>query len=542
MKSRKLMFISAMTLFTLLAIPARLAAQDNQDHNHKHARYRLVDLGTFGGPNSEIVYAPFFGSPKQINSRGTTVGGATTSTPTTTNSNPLACGVFVPILEFVNHALAWQKGVVTDLGSLAGEDHCSDATSINARGEIAGVSENAVIDPLLGVNELRAVVWKNGGIKDLGTLGGSHSMGAGINSHGQVVGLALNGIADPFSIFDLQIFGSSNGTQTRAFVWDKHNGMQDLGTLGTGNDAWGNFENERGQVFGSSYTNTTPNPVTGLPTTHPFLWERGQGMTDLGSLGGTVAGSEVADFAGGINNLGQVAGGSTLAGDMIFHPFLWTKPGPMQDLGTLGGDNATAYALSDAGEVVGYSELPGNQVFDAFLWKNGVLTDLGTVGGDACSCANAINSSGQIVGCDLSTVADPFHPGCDTSQHATLWENGQKFDLNTLIPPHSALSLTRAYAINDHGVIAGIGNPAGCPFDNICGHAFVLIPCDDGRSHAEDCEGDAERTAAIPQTSPVLVMQNPTMNGPSPNERMSAIRARLAHRYPYRGFATYQPK
>ena len=542
MKPRFLMCISAITLFTALAIPARLVAQDNQDRKQTRHHYRLVDLGTFGGPNSEIVYMSYIGSPNQINNRGTTVGGATTSTPITPNSNGVACGVFVPVLEFVNHALAWQNGDVTDLGSLAGEDHCSNATSINARGEIAGVSENDVVDPVLGVNELRAVVWKNRGIKDLGTLGGSHSMGAGINSHGQVVGFALNGIPDPFSIYDFQFFGSSNGTQTRAFVWDEDNGMQDLGTLGTGNDSYGNFENERGQVSGSAYTDSTPNLVTGLPTTHPFLWEKGKGMTDLGTLGGTLAGSEVADFQGAINNLGQVVGGSTLSGDLAFHPFLWTKPGPMQDLNTLGGDNATAYAINDAGEVVGVSELPGDKVFDAFLWKNGLLTDLGTVGGDACSCASAINSSGQIVGCHGSTVADSFHPACDTSQHATLWEHGEKFDLNTLIPPNSPLFLTRAYAINDHGVIAGIGNPPGCPFDDVCGHAFVLIPCDDSRSNAGDCEGDAESTAAVPQTSPALVMQNPTTSGPSPSERTNATRARLSRRHPYGGFTTYQPK
>jgi probable HAF family extracellular repeat protein len=153
--------------------------------------------------------------------------------------------------------------------------------------------------------------------------------------------------ADPFAFF------GPFASPTHAFIWQ--NGvMRDLGTLG-GLDSFasGGCTNEReGLVDGESFTNSTPNPTTGLPTMDPFLWENGT-VTDLGTLGGTLG------FAVCANNLGQVTGQSNLAGDMASHPFLWDH-GVMTDLGTLGGDNGFPNWLNDAGDVVGAAQLvPG---------------------------------------------------------------------------------------------------------------------------------------------------------------------------------------
>lgn len=94
--------------------------------------------------------------------------------------------------------------------------------------------------------------------------------------------------------------------------------------------------------------------------------------------------------------------------------------------------------------------------------------------------------AGQVVG--TSENEELCH---HTGEHAFLWEKGGPMvDLNTLIPPGSSLQLTFAFAINGRGEIIGVGVPSGCaPQDvNLCGHAFVLIPCNDDHSNVAGCD------------------------------------------------------
>jgi hypothetical protein len=158
MKSRTLRCVSAMTLFAALAIPVRLAAQGQTTH-FRH--YKLIDIGTFGGPAS-FVNPPFNDFPI-LNNHGTIVGSSATSIPTTSTSNFFVCGGLDGIVPRVFHAFKWQKGAVTDLGALPPKnENCSNAVSVNAGGEIVGLSEIGEIDPLFGVKELRGVLWKDG--------------------------------------------------------------------------------------------------------------------------------------------------------------------------------------------------------------------------------------------------------------------------------------------------------------------------------------------------------------------------------------------
>src|ERR1700751_1735344 len=54
----------------------------------------------------------------------------------------------------------------------------------------------------------------------------------------------------------------------------------------------------------------------------------------------------------------------------------------IKDLGTLGGSDAEAGGISNNGWVEGFSTLPpDDSVIHSFLWRNGVMIDLGTLGG-----------------------------------------------------------------------------------------------------------------------------------------------------------------
>ena len=425
MKSRTWMWTTVVSLFAL-ALPVWTAAQDNpsQEHKSKHKQYKFIDLGTFGGPASYTLQNGNGPGSKVLNSRGTLAGWADTPVP-----DPYAPNCTNPDC-FVSHAFRWDGGSPTDLGALPGVTS-SAGYWINERGWIAGQSQNGAIDPLTGFPEGRAILWTDDKIIDLGTLGGGYeSLATAVNNRGQVAGFALNLVPDPFF-----------GTQVRTFLWEK-GAMQDLGTLG-GPDSppFGNTPiNERGQVAGCSFTSSTPNQNTGIPTADPFLWERGR-MRDLGTLGGTIG------YPGYLNNQGQVVGQSDLAGDMTFHPFLWDKRSGIMDLGTLGGNNGAATWINDAGDVVGEADLPGSQAHDAFLWKHGVMTDLGNLG--QTSFAFGINSERQVVGHSLIN---------DGTFRAFLSEHhGPMIDLNTLIPANSSLLLTDACDLSAIVDVEGIG-------------------------------------------------------------------------------------
>jgi probable HAF family extracellular repeat protein len=165
MKSRTLTCITTITLFAALAVPVQLAAQ-------KQIHYAVTDLGTLGGTFSQA-----FG----VNNKGSVVGYATLNGDTAL------------------HAFLWRKGVMTDLGTLAASPF-SAAYSINDNDEAVGLSETSVPDPQNTCGDSLVclpVIWQDGVITDLPTLGGTDGQASAINNRGQVVGSAQTSETDP---------------------------------------------------------------------------------------------------------------------------------------------------------------------------------------------------------------------------------------------------------------------------------------------------------------------------------------------------------
>jgi probable HAF family extracellular repeat protein len=211
-----------------------------------------------------------------------------------------------------------------------------------------------------------------------------------------------------------------------------------VGSLGGESEAYS--INNAGQVAGRYLMRLNPNTAAW----RAFRYAPGPGggdlMEDLGTLGG------VNSQALGINDLGQVTGSATIAGDRVSHAFRYTgapgSPGNMEDLGTLGGNFSQGQSINNFGQVAGGSYLGGDFFMRAFRFTGapgtvGVMEHIGSFGGQD-SYAFGINNSGQVTG-----YADT--PGT-IKRHTFLYSG----------PPGAAVMTD----VDDAGItVAGLGGP-----------------------------------------------------------------------------------
>jgi uncharacterized membrane protein len=376
MKSSLSTWLATTILLTLLGMP--VAAQENS----QIPRYRVIELGPLGGTYSQ----PFY-----VSSKGVASGEAS-----------LADGNW--------HATLWQGPFKRDLGTLGGLNS-SAFGSPNAIGQVVGEAETSQSDPngedfcgfyasgapLSGTTCL-GFLWQGGSMTPLSTLGGYNGAASAINNRGEVAGNAETARTDSTCPPYDPSLGQYQVLQNKPVVWENGH-IKALPTYGGDPDGFAIAINDHGQVAGASGVCSTFNVINGLylSPVHALLWDHGK-VTNLGSLGGNFG-----NQAHGMNNRGQVTGVSDLAGDAVFHGFVWSQSTGMQDIPPLPGDTySVALAINDPGVATGVSLDATFTILRAFVVVDGVPTDLNTlISADSplqLQTACGINSRGEITG------------------------------------------------------------------------------------------------------------------------------------------------
>jgi probable HAF family extracellular repeat protein len=297
----------------------------------------LTDLGTLGGPNSNVTWSVKSNS-------GIIAGIAQTATP-----DPLgeawSSAAFYPGATgtgYINLGFVWENGVMRALPTLGGNH--GFATGANGRGQVVGWAENSTHDPTCVPPQqlqFRPVVYgpKANQIAELPLSAGDTSGAAtAINEQGQAVG--ISGICD-------QAVGRH--TAKHALLWDNGK-IVDLGNLGA---LWWNTPtniNQHGDIVGFAGDPAFPEG----DILHAFIWTAKDGIKPLGALPG-----HVHSEAYGINDNGQVVGVSCDADFVDCRAFIWQN-GVMTDLNALKPASYPARLeqakdINQAGEIAGRS-------------------------------------------------------------------------------------------------------------------------------------------------------------------------------------------
>lgn len=178
-----------------------------QKRAYLYTTHRTIDLGTFGGKQSDAI---------AINDAGEVVG-----------------HFYTQYHDGPRRAVLYHAGKAVEIGTFGGNS--SSGVAINTSGQVVGYAELAGGEP-------RAFLFAHGKMKNLGTLpGGTQSFAYGIDDRGRIVGAS-----------------DATDSPLRAFVYID-GVMQDLNKLIPTDSGWLLTEakgiNESGQIVGYGFLN-----------------------------------------------------------------------------------------------------------------------------------------------------------------------------------------------------------------------------------------------------------------------------------------------
>ena len=369
----------------------------------------VLALAAVGGCDTQAPVVPEvaalsgqpLGTQYEITKISSTLGGSARGT--SINNRGWVAGFSNLADNTSRHAVLWRSGALTDLNTLGGANSNVQWPGQDERSMIVGISETAELNPLkeswscsaffpsTTLHNCLGFVWEGGGMQALPTLGGYNGFATGVNAQGWIVGWAETPVHDPTCV-------TPQVLQFRAVVWDAATRTpRELPPLRGDSTSAATAINERGQVVGIS--GRCDVAVGEFSAQHAVVWNHGI-PTNIGSLGGVAWNTPMA-----INDEGVVVGFSDTTGDedgtSNFRAFLWTKGSGMKNLGTLPGDQISeAFAINARRQVVGVS--CGEVACRPFLWQNGVMADLDSLlvpgFADSLLSARDINDEGTITG------------------------------------------------------------------------------------------------------------------------------------------------
>jgi len=248
----------------------------------------MTALPTLGGYNGFAAGA---------NNQGQIVGWAENTVHDPTCVSP-------QVLQFEPVVYGPAKGQIKKLPNYPG-DPDGAATAINDNGQIVGISGSC--DTSVGAFSAKhALLWQNGTVTQLGSLGGEGwNTPMAINNRGDIVG---------FSDLPGDVSGGVLSPNFHAFLWTKGGGMTDIGVLPGDSLSEALDINNRGQVVGVSFPSTHAFLYENgkmidlnrlVPNDSPLLLLSANGINDRGEItgqacviadGGCPAGNDIPAF------------------------------------------------------------------------------------------------------------------------------------------------------------------------------------------------------------------------------------------------------